>query len=65
MKRFMSVTEMAEILGIGKTKAYELVKSDGFPILILDGRRYVIPSDEFEVWVKDNIVYSWKDKAVI
>ena len=41
-KLIYSVTEMAELLGIGRSKAYELVRSGTIPSLRL-GRRIVIP----------------------
>jgi hypothetical protein len=32
------------ILGIGRTKAYELAKEDGFPVAVIKiGRRYLVP----------------------
>ena len=35
------------ILGIGRTKAYELAKNGEFPVTVLRiGRRYVIPTPE-------------------
>ena len=37
-----SVTEMADLLGIGRSKAYELVRSGTIPSLRL-GRRIVVP----------------------
>jgi hypothetical protein len=34
----------ASILGIGRTKAYELAKADEFPVKVVRvGRRYVVP----------------------
>ncbi|WP_213456585.1 helix-turn-helix domain-containing protein [Rhizomonospora bruguierae] len=34
----------AAILGIGRTKAYELARADAFPVKVLRiGRRYVVP----------------------
>ena len=41
-KLAFSVTEMAELLGIGRSKAYALVRSGTIPSLRL-GRRIVIP----------------------
>ena len=41
-KLVYSVIEMAELLGIGRSKAYELVRSRTIPSLRL-GRRMVIP----------------------
>ena len=37
-----SIIEMAELLGIGRSKAYELVRSGTIPSLRL-GRRIVVP----------------------
>ena len=35
------------ILGIGRTKAYELAKNGEFPVTVLRiGRRYVVPTPE-------------------
>ena len=41
-KLVYSVTEIGELLGIGRSKAYELVRSGTIPSLRL-GRRIVIP----------------------
>jgi excisionase family DNA binding protein len=41
-KLIYSVIEMAELLGIGRSKAYELVRSGTIPSLRL-GRRIIIP----------------------
>ena len=41
-KLVYSITEMAETLGIGRSKAYDLVRSGTIPSLRL-GRRIVIP----------------------
>jgi hypothetical protein len=39
------VATAGAILGIGRTKAYELAKSGEFPVAILRiGRRYVVPT---------------------
>lgn len=43
----------AEIIGIGRTLAYELAKNDAFPVrLIRLGRRVVVPTaDLTRLWV--------------
>ncbi len=45
----LTATDVAEILGIARVKAYELVQSKGFPRIIL-GRRILIPRDKFIEW---------------
>lgn len=48
-----SVQEAAELLGISKSYAYQLVKEKKLPILNL-GRRKVIPKAMLEAWIKEN-----------
>ena len=45
------VTDMAEVLGISRAGAYELVKTEGFPSFSV-GSRIIVPKDEFISWVK-------------
>ena len=45
--------EIAKVLGISKTSAYELVRSKGFPVLKI-GSRMVVPKEKFREWVEQN-----------
>lgn len=45
-----SVEETASALGISRAKTYELVNSDGFPVVRV-GRRIRIPITALEDWV--------------
>jgi excisionase family DNA binding protein len=36
-----SVDEAAEVLGVSRSKMYQIIKMDGFPVLALGGRRLV------------------------
>ena len=47
----LNVQMIAGILGISRSKAYELASSDGFPALKL-GNRIVVPKDQFVEWVR-------------
>ena len=49
----LSVSEMALQLGISITKAYELTKEPGFPILKI-GTRILIPKAGFQKWLNVN-----------
>lgn len=49
----LSVQEIAIVLGISKTSAYELVRSKGFPVLKI-GSRLVVPKEKFREWVEQN-----------
>lgn len=49
----LSVQEIAKVLGISKTSAYELVRSKGFPVLKI-GSRLVVSKEKFREWVEQN-----------
>ena len=47
----LSVPEVAKVLGISRTGAYELVRSAGFPHIRI-GNRIVVPRDKFIQWIE-------------
>ena len=49
-----SVSEVAELLGISKSYAYELVRNGTIPAIEL-GRKKIIPRDRFLAWVNDDV----------
>jgi excisionase family DNA binding protein len=54
-KTTMSVQELSAQMGISLPKAYELVKSPGFPTIRL-GTRILIPVDAYKEWLlKDSV----------
>ena len=46
----MSVQELSAQMGISLPKAYELVKTQGFPVLRI-GTRILIPIDAYKEWL--------------
>lgn len=52
-KLVFSIQEVAEMLGISKSYAYELVRNGTIPALQL-GRKRVIPKEEFKKWINGN-----------
>lgn len=52
-KMTYSVQEVADLLGISKSYAYQLVKEKRIPVLDL-GKRKVIPKISLEEWVQEN-----------
>ena len=48
----LSVAHVAEYLGISKTTAYALFRSQAFPSLRVN-RRYLIPKDRFLNWINE------------
>lgn len=55
-----TVTDVQNILSLGRTKAYELMRSDGFPSVKLNNRLYV-SKENFEKWFdkQTNKVYHY------
>ena len=52
-KLVYSIQEVAELLGISRSYAYELVRNGTIPALVL-GRKRVIPKEKFITWVNGN-----------
>lgn len=50
MPVILNVSSIQRILGISRAKAYELVKSDGFPRVKI-GKRIAVPKGAFEEWL--------------
>lgn len=53
-KLVYSVAEVAAALGISKSYAYHLVKTNSLPTVKL-GKRRIIPKDLLEKWLQENI----------
>ena len=49
----MSVQELSAQMGISLPKAYELVKTPGFPTIRI-GTRILIPVDAYKTWLIEN-----------
>ena len=53
----MTVADIHEAYGLGRTKTYERLRSGEIPSFTIDGRRYVRRS-EFEAWLEGHRVRS-------
>lgn len=49
----LSVSELGKYLGIGRTLAYQLSRSDGFPVLKV-GKRVLVPVEGLKIWMSNN-----------
>ena len=49
----VSVEEMADMLGISRSVAYQLIKEKDFPVIKI-GSRLVVPRDKFIAWVESH-----------
>lgn len=50
----LSVSQVAKVLGISRTRSYNLVNEKGFPKIKI-GTRIVVPKDEFKLWIQKEI----------
>ena len=50
----LSVNQLANVLGISRTRSYELVNEKGFPKIKIS-TRIVVPKDEFKLWIQKQI----------
>ena len=57
-KKFYTVAEIKNILAIGTNKTYNLIRSEGFPSIKI-GRKYLVPKDEFDKWVKTYLYHEY------
>ena len=48
---FLDTAEVAELLGVSISSAYELMQEPGFPVLKI-GSRKVVPKEKFRDWVE-------------
>ena len=48
----LNALDVAEVLGISRAAAYELVRSKGFPHMNI-GKRILIPKDAFLEWIRE------------
>lgn len=52
-KMTLTVEEMAEMLGISRSVAYQLVREKGFPVIRVSERRLIIPIKSLEKWLEE------------
>ena len=50
---FLNAELVAQVLGISHAGAYDLLHSEGFPVLKI-GTRMVVPKEKFRQWVEDH-----------
>ena len=57
MPLFLSVLDVANLLGISRASAYELVREEKFPKLKIVQGRIIVPRDRLLEWLDDQIKY--------
>ena len=54
---FLTVMDVANLLGISRASAYELVKQENFPKLKIVQGRTIIPRDRLLEWLDEQTCY--------
>lgn len=54
-KRTMTVKELAEYLGIGYVKAYELTRSKDFPMFKV-GKKILVITSKVDEWIENTAI---------
>jgi len=54
-----SVTEAAAVLGVSKTNMYQIIRMQGFPVIVL-GKRRLIPIEGLKQWVEKQATLGWQ-----
>lgn len=55
-KMTITVEEMATMIGISRSVAYQLVKEPDFPVIRISERRLIIPIKSLEKWLETKAV---------
>ena len=55
---FLTVMDVANLLGISRASAYELVREDNFPKLKIVQGRTIIPRDRLLEWLDEQTRYN-------
>lgn len=54
-----TVVEAAAALGVSKTVMYQLIRTDGFPVIYVGNKR-LIPIESFKRWMDTRATQGWK-----
>lgn len=49
-----NMTELPKVLGVGRSKAFELTRQPGFPTVRV-GRRILVPVDALNEWLAEQV----------
>lgn len=53
MTNMLTVEEVQEKLKLKRSKTYQLIKTPGFPSIIVGERTIRVPEDELEKWIRN------------
>lgn len=50
----LNAKQLAELMGVSISTAYELMRDEGFPTLKI-GKRIVVPKEELRAWISEQV----------
>ena len=58
-----TVVEAAAALGVSKTVMYQIIRTEGFPVIAVGNRR-LIPIESFKRWIEERAAIGWQNSTV-
>ncbi len=58
-RKVYTVPEAAAVLGVSTTKMYQVIRTKGFPVIVL-GKRRIIPVRELDRWMEEQAAIGWQ-----
>ena len=58
MSKMLSTKEVAEKLNMGINQTRQLIKKANFPKIIIGKRKWIIPEDALDEWIKKNLYHN-------
>lgn len=59
VKKTYTVPEAAAVLGVSTSKMYQVIRMEGFPVVVL-GKRRVIPIKSLDKWLEEMALQGWQ-----
>ena len=50
----LNAKQLAELMGVSISTAYELMREEGFPTIKI-GKRIVVPKEELRAWISEQV----------
>lgn len=59
VKKTYTVPEAAAVLGVSTSKMYQVIRMEGFPVIVL-GKRRIIPIKALDKWLEEMALQGWQ-----
>ena len=55
-----TVQEAAQVLGVSTSNMYQIIRMQGFPVIVI-GKRRLIPIKKLETWMEEMADLGWRN----